>query len=182
MFRLDATTACGDTFPTKIGDCQLSLSEPRYITSLAPRAGQKQALSRMLDDDYGIGLPDWGKLHARDSNFICPFGHAHYFLFGERSAMHLDGVAHVTDQSSAWATIAMDSPQIVDILARLAPVDLNTAVFPANTVAQTEAARIHTLLFRISTTEFRVMAPRSMAKALAAAVIRAAHDVSKRPD
>ncbi|MCU9840547.1 hypothetical protein OEZ49_22630 [Ruegeria sp. WL0004] len=180
MFDLQKTPACGNTLPARFGDCRATEAEARHITSLAPRNGQRQALSDALREDFGFGLPERGAVHAANGGFVCPFGHAHYLMVSDRSVEQLASFAHMTDQSSAWVTVELVGTSATEILARLAPVDLNPGAFPVNSILQTEVARIHAILIRFGLMEFRIMAPRSMAKSLAREVTRAARNVESR--
>ena len=88
--------------------------------------------------------------------------------------------AAVTDQSDAWAVVALEGDAAEAVLARLVPVDLRVAVFAVGHVAKTMLAHLSVTITRTGQATFEIMVMRSMAKTLVHDLEVAARGLSLR--
>ena len=93
-----------------------------------------------------------------------------YLILGEAPG-HIDGAA-LTDQSDAWACVALKGEDAREVLARVTPLDLRPNVFKTRRAVRTEVAHMSALLIRTGQDRYEVMVFRSMAKTLV-------HDLSE---
>jgi sarcosine oxidase subunit gamma len=90
-------------------------------------------------------------------------------------AHHCPGdVAAIADLSHARAALRVEGPKVRDLLAKLSTLDVDPAVFPPGTCAQTQFGQIGVLLYCRLHDGFDVFVPRSFAVSAWEAVIDAA--------
>ncbi|MGH7126553.1 MAG: sarcosine oxidase subunit gamma [Stellaceae bacterium] len=90
-------------------------------------------------------------------------------------AGHCPGdVAAVTDLSHARTTLRAERPKVRDLLAKLCTLDLDPAVFPPGTCAQTQLGQIAVLLYCRVEDGFDIFLPRSFAASAWESIIDAA--------
>jgi sarcosine oxidase subunit gamma len=139
--------------------------EPGPITSLAPFKGQEAAVSAALTAQIGIGLPPPNRLLAAGTATEGPravwSGVGQAFVLGTK----LDPIpgAAMTDQSDAWAGVALEGSGARDVLARLTPLDLRPARFAQGQAARTLLGHMSCLLWRSADTRYEILVFRSMA-------------------
>lgn len=92
----------------------------------------------------------------------------------------LSGLAAVTEQADAWAVLHLTGPSVVDVLARLVPIDLRPATFKKGHTARTLVGHMTASITRVNGDTFEVMVMRSMADTLAHELSEAAKGVAAR--
>ncbi|WP_299191892.1 sarcosine oxidase subunit gamma [uncultured Litoreibacter sp.] len=120
MVKLDPVTPCDGLLPVAHGEVSLRELTPASITSVAPLSGAEKAVSTALKKAIGAGLPDVGRAVTGKTGEVLWTGQGQYFV--------LDGKvpklkAAVTDQSDAWACVALEGGGATDVMARLCPLD-----------------------------------------------------------
>lgn len=172
MADLIALTPCAGLLPLTIGGITMTEIAPDVLTSVAPHKGQKNAVSQALKAQVGAGLP----YVNRRNGAVTWFGHGVWMVAG---AVTLDGAA-VTDQSDAWAVVAINGDGVEAVLTRLVPVDLRAAEFKVNHAAKTMLAHLSVTIIRTAPDAFEIWAMRSMAKTLVHDVATAMQGVAAR--
>ena len=159
MVEFIALTPCAGLLPITHGGVEVTQVRPERLMSVAPYAGQSKATSAKLKEQVGDGL----SAVMRRAGAVTWFGHGTWLVAGD---VALDGVAAVTDQSDAWAVVAISGAGAEDVLARLVPVDLRVGVFKKNHVAKTMLGHMAVTITRTDMAMFEIMAMRSMARTL----------------
>jgi sarcosine oxidase subunit gamma len=105
---------------------------------IAPFPGGEAALSRALEAACGVPFPAPGETARSGDTEIRWAGRAQALLIGPEAAdPQLAGHAAVTDVSDVYARLALIGPATAPVLARLIPLDLRPARFPAGRTART---------------------------------------------
>lgn len=150
------------------------------MTSVAPFKGQERVVSDLLKASIGIALPKPNRTTSR--------GDARSIWLGPGQALvmsdvvpDLDGAAAITDQSDAWATIEVSGSDVVDVLARLVPIDLRLTTFKVGHTARTMLGHMTASVTRTGKDRIEVMVMRSMAETLLHDLRQAAEGWAARP-
>ena len=159
MAKLISKTPCADLVPLSIGGLQLVEVVPDQLLSISPFAGQEGAVSAKLKDQIGTALPKINRRHKT----VQWFGHGIWLTTVD---VNLGDLAAVTDQSDAWAVVALSGAGGEDVLARLVPVDLRAAQFKTGHTARTMLGHMSVAISRTGAEVFEIIAIRSMAKTL----------------
>lgn len=159
MAKLIALSPCAGLLPIAHGGVAVTEVLPGRLISVAPLRGQRKATSAMLKEQLGTGLPSVN----RRTGAVTWFGHGTWMVAGD---VALDGLAAVTDQSDAWAVVAVSGAGAEDVLARLVPVDLRAQLFKIGHVAKTMLAHMSVTITRTGADGFEIMVMRSMAQTL----------------
>ncbi len=159
MAKLIALTPCAGLLPISLGKIAVTEVLPDRLMSVAPFAGQNKAVSAKLKSHVGAVLSG---LNRRIGG-VTWFGHGTWMVAGD---VALDGLAAVTDQSDAWAVVAISGAGSEDVLARLVPIDLRATVFKKNHVAKTMLGHLSVTITRTAANTFEIMVMRSMAQTL----------------
>lgn len=167
MAELQARRACQGLLPVHAGQTVLREVEPGPVFSVAPFRGQDAALSEALMATHGVAFPEPGQCCAAGDVICLWTGRRQAFLLGAAPDAALADLAAITDQSDAWASMALRGPDAEAVLARLVPLDLRHAAFPVGRAARTLAQHMTVTLWRVEATELRLMVFRSMARSLA---------------
>ncbi|VAW12970.1 hypothetical protein MNBD_ALPHA09-1782 [hydrothermal vent metagenome] len=93
-------------------------------------------------------------------------------------AKRLKGAAYLTDQSDAWAMIAVRGKNSRLALERICPVDLHGAVFLQGAVARTMMEHMAAIILCEGRQEFVLMSPRSSSKSFFHALEISARNIS----
>jgi len=157
--KLIALTPCADLLPLTHGGITVTEVLAARLTSVAPYAGQSKAVSAQMQAEVGAGL----SAINRRSGAVTWFGHGTWLVAGD---VALEDVAAVTDQSDAWAIVAVSGAGVEDVLARLVPVDLRESVFKKNHVTKTMLGHMSVTIVRTGADAFEIMVMRSMAQTL----------------
>lgn len=167
MAELTALSPCDGLLPVTIGTVTLTEDLPAAMTSVAPYAGQEQALSAAMEIAHGVAFPAINRSTVRDGARVIWFGQGMGLLQGPVAAGELAQFAALSDQSDGWAVVRLTGQGVRDVLARLVPVDLGVETFALGNTARTELAHMMASITRVSTDGFQVMVFRSMARTLA---------------
>lgn len=168
MARLIAKSPFEALLPVEVAGCVLSEVQSEAITSVAPFAGQEEAVSAALLSAIGAGFPAPDRMTSADGVRIVWTGRAQAMVLGPAVA---PAGAAVTDQSDAWAVVALDGSIARQVLARLVPIDLRDRAFPDGASARTMLAHMTCTLMRTGAERYEIMVFRSMAAT-------AVHDLS----
>jgi sarcosine oxidase subunit gamma len=131
------------------------------ITSIAVYPGQGKAVAKGLKP-LGLAMPEPNTFAEKKGARIVWTGRDQAFLVGI-AAPDLDGGA-LTDQSDAWATLALAGAGGDEVLARLVPMDLRAATFPVGRVARTQVNHMNAVILRSGADVVEIMVFRSMAR------------------
>jgi len=157
--RLIALPPCAGLLPITHGAVEVTEVSPGRMISVAPYIGKTKATSARLKEQVGAGLTAVN----RRSGAVTWFGHGVWMVAGD---VALDGLAAVTDQSDAWAVVALSGAGGQDVLARLVPADLRAQVFKKNHVAKSMLGHMSVTITRTGAETFEIMVMRSMAQTL----------------
>lgn len=147
--------------PLTIGQATLAPWPLAWLTSVAPFQGQDKAVARALKS-MGLTFPAPNATVTKGDATIIWTGRNQAFLMGADPAP-LAGSAALSDQSDGWAALALSGPTASDILARLIPIDLRSAAFPAGRTARTPLNHMNLILLRRDACSFTLLVFRSMA-------------------
>jgi sarcosine oxidase subunit gamma len=155
--NLIAKTPCDGLLPLRFGNLTLTEALPEAITSVAPFMGQMPKVAKEL----GAAFPDPNRTTQSARARIIWTGQGQAMVLGPRT--EVPGAA-VTDQSDAWAVLALEGDGVADVLARLCPVDLRDGVFAVGHTARTLLQHMTCSVTRVQENRFEIMVFRSMAK------------------
>lgn len=150
--------------PLKIG--KVSLVELRFdaITSVAPFKGQDRAVSDALVAQIGAAFPQPNRTTGEALKRVVWTGRGQAMVLGTALAP-IPG-ASMTDQTDAWACVALEGDGARDVLTRLVPIDLRPARFEVGHTARTLVGHMSAILSRSGDERFDIMVFRSMAGTL----------------
>lgn len=166
--------------------CELRTTPQRSIASIASRGrdGNTRPLAQFLSSAHALELPPPGQFSVNETLLVIWVGVNQWLAFGDmqtlpslHTELHstLGEVADVTDQTDAWATVAVSGEKACAVLERVCALDLSPAVFPAGSAARTTMEHLNVIIAAVETTPTFVLAsPSSSAEsfwhALASAV------------
>jgi len=159
--ELTAQTPFGGLLPVAAADAVLSEMPASRITAVAPFSGRQPATAAALRR-LGLDWPAPGRTVGTGEAACLWAGRGIAFLIRAEPA-GLDGIAALADQSDAWARMRLAGRTAEAVLARLVPLDLRMAAFPAGSVARTGLNRMTAIVCREDAGTFEIMVPRSMA-------------------
>ncbi|GFE63498.1 sarcosine oxidase subunit gamma [Litoreibacter roseus] len=158
MVELVARTPCEGLLPYEAGEAELSEIIPKRITSLAPF--EDSTLLKPLKTALGVELPAPGQsVKAKDGRIVWTGQNQFFVLDAEVPALD----AAVTDQSDAWAMVALGGAAAIDVMARICPLDC--AHMTASQVARSLIGHMPAIIIRTKT-GFEIMVFRAFAKTL----------------
>ncbi len=151
--RLAATGPVdGLGLPLAVGACRLSAAAPGPMLSVAPFRSRQAAVSDLLQERLGAGLPDQGRFAETEAARIAWLALGQWLVMAETPdglaglAEALAELAAVSDQSDAWAVLDLAGDDAPEVLARLMPLD--PAAMAAGAAARTEFAHMMALVLR----------------------------------
>ena len=170
MAELAATPPfAGLVLPRAEGSAVLAALPETPRCSIAPFRGRAEAVATAVG-----GLPEPGRAEPREGGRILWAGLDLWLVEGaeaERLARAAaEAGAAVTDQSDAWAGLTL-AGGVVDVLARLAPLDVDPAAFPPGHAARSLLRHIPCLFLSVDG-GVEILVPRSYARS-------AVHDISE---
>lgn len=174
MARLIPLSPFDGLLPLTIGPWTLREAPIDRMWSVAPLAGQEEAVSRALP----TGFPPPNRVLAEGGARAIWTGPGQALVTGDLP--DLAGMAAVTDQSDAWAAARIEGPDVGEVLARLVPVDLAAEVFGAGHTARTLVGHMTASVTRAGPDAFEIMVMRSMAVTLHHELQRAMTGVAAR--
>ena len=144
-----------------LGGVTLAEVDAGQVTSVAVFPGGTKTLAKGLKA-IGLTMPAPNTFSEKNGRRIVWTGRDQAFLIGA-GLPALDGAA-VTDQSDGWVTLGLSGPGVVDVLARLVPVDLRLPSCPVMTALRTHLTHMNAVILRIGDCAFEIMVFRSMAR------------------
>lgn len=163
MARLIETPALAGPLPAPDGRCRLTALPWAPIAAIAPFRGQEGAVAAALAP-LGLAFPAPGQALAGAAGArILWAGRGTAFLIGAAPPPALAGIAAVTDQSDGWAGLRLEGPDHAAVLARLVPLDLRPAAFPAGRAARAPLNHVPALFTRAGPEAVELWVFRSMA-------------------
>jgi sarcosine oxidase subunit gamma len=167
-----------------VGAYQLTVAKPRHILSIACSTQGREEFGQWLETEYGLALPNPGRLAAKDGVTILSSAQNQWFLEQQGDIAvdlpvvlerALSGMASVTEQTGGWVRFEINGPSLADLLCRLCPVD--PVDMSADEVARTKIHHIGCLVWR-DEPGLAVLGPRSTAGSLWHALAEAAMSAS----
>lgn len=164
MVELVAISPCAETLPKEIGAVHLSEVVFDAITSVAPLKGQEGAVSDALKAQMGAAFPAPNRTTGSAKKRAVWSGRGQALVLGPK--LEPIAGAAMTDQTDAWACVALEGDGARDVLARLVPIDLRDGTFKRGHAARTQLMHMNIVLMRTGANRFGIMAFRSMADTL----------------
>jgi heterotetrameric sarcosine oxidase gamma subunit len=127
------------------------------MTKVLARRGQTAALARLFQTHFGISLPNAPQRVAAGDVAVLGLGPDIWLATREQGGNDfavalrplLAGAASISDQSDAYVGLRLTGSGVRETLAKLIPIDLHPRVFAVGQVAETIAAHIGVLLWRL---------------------------------
>ena len=179
MAELIVTCPFDGRLPLEIGGVRAEDLGPMAITSVAPFQGQTQAVSKALEAQIGLGLPQVGQSLAREEGARVTWaGMGQFFVTGPELSP-IEGAA-ITDQTDAWVGVELVGECARDVLARLTAIDLRPDTFVIGRSARAQIGHMNALLLRVGADVYAVFVFRSMAATLVHEIETAMRSVAAR--
>jgi heterotetrameric sarcosine oxidase gamma subunit len=166
--------------PLSHGTVEASEVDPGTMTSVAPFAGQADAVSKALEKAAGCALPPAGHFARNGATRVVWSGLDQWFVMSPE-AVAVQGAA-LTDQGDAWACVAVSGRDARDVLGRLVPIDLRPGVFEVGRAARTLLGHMACMLLREEADRYVILVFRSMAASAAHDLDRAMRMVAARAE
>ncbi len=148
---------------------------------IAPYPGREAALCEALVAGHGVPFPGPGETCRAEAAEIRWAGRAQALLVGpEAAAPELSAHAAVTGVSDVQARLALTGAAAPDVLARLVPLDLRPARFPAGRTARSLLGHV-SAQFTALEDGVEVMVMRSYARSAFDEIETAMRRVAARP-
>lgn len=165
MVELKAKSACAGLLPLNIGSVMVAEVVAGPMTSLSA-FGDASDMAAALLAAHGVTLPQAGQSTANGAVRCLWFGRGEVLLIGAAPDAGLVKHAVVVDQSDAWAHVSLNGAGVVDVLARLVPIDLRMPAFAQGQTARTQLGHMNASITRTGVQAFEIMVFRSMAATL----------------
>ncbi|MEM9523573.1 MAG: sarcosine oxidase subunit gamma [Pseudomonadota bacterium] len=167
MVKLIARSPCEGLLPYEAGGIDLIEVPPLCITSISPYRGQLSKLSAALKSAHGAAFPAPNRTTGKEGARVIWSGIDQAFLIGDAPAdRRLAEYAALTDQSDAWAVVRLQGGAAANVMARLSPLDFNSAIFKSGYTARTELHHMMAVITRVGLAAFEIMVMRSFAATL----------------
>lgn len=144
-----------------LGTVTLAEVDVGPVTSVAVFPGAARAVAKGLKT-LGLAMPEPNSFAEKKGARIVWTGRDQAFLMGVEPPA-LEGAA-VTDQSDGWAALGLTGAGAVEVLARLAPVDLRLAAFAVGRAIRTQLNHMNIVILRTGDHAFEILVFRSMAR------------------
>ena len=162
------------------------------MTKVLARRGQAPALARQFQSHFGISLPNTPRRVVAGELAVVGLGPNTWLATWEQAGNEfaqalkplVAGLASVSDQSDAYVVLRVTGPGVREILAKLIPIDLHPRVFAVGQVAESIAAHMGVLLWRLEdqatdgTPVFELAVPRSLSVSFCQALAHTCHATS----
>ncbi|GAB4387133.1 sarcosine oxidase subunit gamma [Albidovulum sp.] len=178
MPSLIERSPAADLVPVSAGGLDLVELPFRQITSVAPFRGRQRAVAAALKA-LGLGWPRPDRAHLGTDRLCLWSGRDQAFLIG-CAPEGLAGIAALTDQSDAWASLRLSGEAAEAVLARLVPLDLGAAAFPVGASARSALNHMMAVVLRAEPDAFELMVFRSMAASAVHEIATAMRAVAAR--
>jgi len=164
--ELIAKSPCEGLLPLDLGQVQAREVVGQPMALVAPFKGAAGPLGAALAAAHGLSWPKPGKVVQGQGCQLQWFGHSHAMLVGCPPSDSLRAHAALSDQSDAWAVVALEGPDAAAVLARLTPLDLRDSQFGPGDTARTELFHMSAAITRSGAQSYQIMVFRSMAGTL----------------
>ncbi len=151
--------------------CELRTTPQRSIASIARRrSGSTQALSSALQSAHELELPAPGAFTVNASLLVIWAGLNQWLAFGDMQThprLHDDlqasigEHADITEQTDAWATVAISGEHSRAVLERVCALDLGPQAFPPGSAARTTMEHLNVIIACVETSPTFVLASAS---------------------
>lgn len=172
--NLTSKSAYHGLLPITSGTVTLSEIDHAAITWIAPAKGKTAAVSKALTKQTGAAFPEPGRIEGP----LVWFGQGQALILGA-SIKPIAGAA-LSDQTSAWASCAIEGADTRAVLERLVPIDLRDTAFAVGHAARTLLGHMNCVLMRTGEDRYEVMVFRSMAATAAHELERSMRMVAAR--
>lgn len=166
MVDLIARMPCKGLLPLEIGGVVLRELDIGQMTTMMPFKGQEVPVADILKSAHGVDFPAPNRTSEKAGCRVIWFARGQVLLMGTDPDPALTGHAALTDQSDAWAVVALDGAKAEDVLARLVPVDLRGNTFKIGHTLRTQVSHMNASVTRTGADTFQIMVFRSMAATL----------------
>lgn len=180
MVELTALSACAGLLPVEIGTKRLTEVDLGHLTTIAPFTGQSGALSKRMKSAHGVEFPAPNQALEQGRIRVIWFGRDMALLCGPKPDAALATHAALTDQTDAWACVALEGAGSDDVLARLVPVDLRASSFKSGQTVRSQILHMNGCITRTAQDSVMLMVFRSMAGTLVHEVKEAMAAVAAR--
>lgn len=144
-----------------LGTVTLAEADPGPITGIAVYPGGAKAVAKGLKA-LGLAMPSPLTFIEKKGARMVWTGRDQAFLIGV-AAPEMEGAA-LTDQTDGWTTLALSGAGVVDVLARLVPVDLRLVACPVGSALRTQVNHMNAVILRTGDHAFEIMVFRSMSR------------------
>ncbi|MFK7765353.1 MAG: sarcosine oxidase subunit gamma [Roseobacter sp.] len=180
MVELVATSPGEALLPISIAALSLAEIDLGPLTSIAPFAGQDEAVSIALETAHGVGFPAPNRAVSQGKAKLIWFARKTALLVGVSPDRGLAQHAALTDQSDAWLCVQLSGLGAEDVMARLTPVDLRPAVFAHGHTCRTLIGHMSASITRLAPDSLLILVFRSMAVTLVEELQEAMEAVTAR--
>lgn len=177
MTSLPEKSPLDGTARVSVGGVTLAEVPVTKAVLIAAFPGRGDAAAREFESATGLAFPEPDRVSAKDGVVAVWTGPAQALVFGDPP--EIAGAARI-DQSDGVARLALEGGGARDVLARLVPLDLREASFPAGAGARTLLGHIPAGLLRTAEARFEILVPRSMAASAVHDLTRAMRGVAAR--
>lgn len=177
MVKLIAKSPFGDALPINIGSIDMTEIDLGPVTFIQPLKGREPEVSEALRQAVGLGFPAPGSAKVSDAVRVMWCGPFQALLLG--ATVHLEGAAAI-DQTDAWAAAKLTGAGVLDLLARLTPLDVRPSKFEPGQTARTLIGHMSGQITCVGPDAYEIMVFRSMAGTLVHDIHRAASFVQGR--
>ena len=160
MARLTARSPCAGLELASVGGRVLSEVDYGAITSVAPFKGRERDVSGALKAAIGAGIPAPNRVIGKSGARVVWSGLGQAMVLGPPVAP--EGAA-VTDQSDAWACLALSGQGSAEVLSRLTPLDLRDRRFRRGHAGRSLLGHVPCLFLRLGSARYEMLVFRSMA-------------------
>jgi sarcosine oxidase subunit gamma len=142
------------------------------LASVHARHGQGKALAAKVKKLTGVVLPNGQQRAENGTIAFVGTGPGAWMAvadqwslgWAEKLTADLAGLASVVDQSDGYATLRVEGPAVLDVLAKGVFLDLDPSVFPVGSAAGVSVAHIGCVVWRRGELAFEFLTFRSFAQ------------------
>jgi sarcosine oxidase subunit gamma len=142
------------------------------LASVHARHGQGKALAAKVKKLTGVVLPNGPQRAENGTIAFVGTGPGAWMAvadqwslgWAEKLTADLAGLASVVDQSDGYATLRVEGPAVLDVLAKGVFLDLDPSVFPVGSAAGVSVAHIGCVVWRRGELVFEFLTFRSFAQ------------------
>ena len=157
------------------------------MTKILARRGQAATLTQQFQAHFGIALPTAPRRVTSGDVAVLGLGPNMWLAiheFGLALQPVVANSASITDQGDAYVALRLTGPAVREALERLIPIDLHPRVFAVGQVAETIAAHMGVLLWRLEdatdgSSVFELAVPRSLSVSFCQALAHTSHATSR---